>query len=205
MPTKVEDCATFLGLLKEATKGVEDIYFRVPIDGGTPIYRERVYCYELYHQVRLLWPSPKDWRYFLGGEVDKRGHEIMKDKEADQSIPDLLVHVPGRMDDNLVIVEVKKADGLDLDNVTKDLNKLAKFVADVDYVLGIYLVYGGDAGTVERVRELAERWASKRRDEILAEDRPVEPGRRTLNNIVLLHHAEPGERASEKTWESDDV
>ena len=40
-------------LLKDATSGIEGNYFQLPIDGSEdPIYRERVYCYELYHQLK---------------------------------------------------------------------------------------------------------------------------------------------------------
>ena len=43
-------------ILEEATASIASAYFRLPIDGGGPVYRERVYCYELYHQMRLRWP-----------------------------------------------------------------------------------------------------------------------------------------------------
>jgi hypothetical protein len=46
-------------VLAEATAAIEARYFRLPIAGGDPIYRERVYCYELYHQMRLLWLCPQ--------------------------------------------------------------------------------------------------------------------------------------------------
>jgi len=37
-------------------EAIEAAYFHINIDGGDAIYRERVYCYELYHQVRNRWP-----------------------------------------------------------------------------------------------------------------------------------------------------
>jgi hypothetical protein len=42
------------GILAAATAAIEPGYFRLNIDGGSPVYRERVYCYELYHQMRSL-------------------------------------------------------------------------------------------------------------------------------------------------------
>jgi hypothetical protein len=42
------------------------MYFRLNVDGGHPVYRE---CYELYHQMWLLWP--KKCPYYLNGELDK--------------------------------------------------------------------------------------------------------------------------------------
>lgn len=32
---------------REATAVIDVIYFHLPVDGGDPVYRERVYCYEL--------------------------------------------------------------------------------------------------------------------------------------------------------------
>lgn len=45
-------------LFEEATRLIPKSYFHVQIEDGDPIYRERVYCHELYHQLRFLWPTP---------------------------------------------------------------------------------------------------------------------------------------------------
>lgn len=63
-------------ILAEATASVGPEYFLLPIDGADPIYRERVYCYELYHQMRRRWPD--DRRYILNGEVDKSAHPYFR-------------------------------------------------------------------------------------------------------------------------------
>src|SRR5262245_39939149 len=44
-------------LLALATADIDQEYFQLPIHGGGPVYRERVYCYELYHQMRRRWPD----------------------------------------------------------------------------------------------------------------------------------------------------
>ena len=78
-------------ILSEAAANVDEMYFHFRIDGGdAPIFRERVYCYELYHQMRLLWP--KTTKYFLNGEVDKAAHPILRELDADNAKPDFLVH-----------------------------------------------------------------------------------------------------------------
>jgi hypothetical protein len=77
-------------ILKEATANIAPEYFRLSIDGGGPVYRERVYCYELYHQMRLQWP--KGGPFILNGEVDKAAHPILSALGADYAKPDLLVH-----------------------------------------------------------------------------------------------------------------
>lgn len=63
-------------ILKDATAGIGQGYFHLNVDGGNPIYRERVYCYELYHQMRLRWPA--DTEYCLNGEIDKAAHPILR-------------------------------------------------------------------------------------------------------------------------------
>ena len=42
-------------ILRQATAAIGRDYFLLPIHGAAPVYRERVYCYELYHQMRLRW------------------------------------------------------------------------------------------------------------------------------------------------------
>jgi hypothetical protein len=66
----------FTGILHEATARIAPEYFLLPVYGGPSVYRERVYCYELYHQIRLLWPG--DCPYRLNGEVDKRAHPYFR-------------------------------------------------------------------------------------------------------------------------------
>jgi hypothetical protein len=36
-------------LLNQSTMAILPEYFQLQIDGGDAVYRERVYCYELYH------------------------------------------------------------------------------------------------------------------------------------------------------------
>jgi hypothetical protein len=127
-------------ILRNATRNIAENFFRLPIDGSTPIYRERVYCYELYHQMRRLWPE--SCPFCLNGEVDKRGHEILQRLEAADAIPDLLVHGPGHMARNHAIIEVKKCE-LDLEGMQKDVGTLTRFVAaDIGYQRAIFLVFG---------------------------------------------------------------
>jgi hypothetical protein len=96
-------------ILQDATAAVEDNYFRLHIDGAdAPIYRERVYCYELYHQMRCRWPAPDNCPFYLNGEVDKRAHPILS-KLGVGGIPDFLVHGPGDMGRNHAIIEVKSS------------------------------------------------------------------------------------------------
>ena len=108
-------------VLEKATRAIGAGYFCLNIDGGHPIYRERVYCYELYHQMRSLWPPESP--FYLNGEVDKRAHPILRELGADNAIPDLLVHQPGNMSGNHAVIEVKNSN-VDGEEVTKGLTTL---------------------------------------------------------------------------------
>ena len=99
----------FVDNLLKATELIDERYINLPVDGGDPILRERVYCYELYHQMRLLIPNGKP--YFLMAEVDKRAHPTISKIAAKGIVPDLLAHVPGTMKHNLAAVEIKHTDG----------------------------------------------------------------------------------------------
>lgn len=136
-------------LLKSSTKAVDLLYFKLPTaDGGGPIYRERVYCYELYHQMRRRWRRVMGHTDFvLNGEVDKSGHMILAQYGADGKIPDLLVHGPSDMGLNDTIIEVKPARlPWGWGRFRDDLDKLSLFRSEgVGYRRAILLVYGDDS------------------------------------------------------------
>jgi hypothetical protein len=169
----------FETLLKEATRRVASDYFQLPIAGKDgAVYRERVYCYELYHQLRLNWPVDSEYR--LSGEVDKNGHPLIWGGNLDNVKPDFLVHVPGRMW-NAVAMEVK-AVTLDAIGLRKDLRTLTAFTRDpANYKRAILLVYGGDA--LRRVRQLASALVVQR-------VKGIDP-----TAVELWVHSMPGEEA----------
>lgn len=99
------------------------------------IPRERVFCYELYHQLRLVLSDC--YQYDLHGELDKRGHLLIS--QENQKIPDFLIHIPGKMNNNQVIIEIKNQ--ISSSEIFEDLNKIISFIRDVDYNYGILLIY----------------------------------------------------------------
>ena len=125
----------FTDILGQATASIEAEYFHLPIDGGDPVYRERVYCYELYHQIRAFWPGGCE--YLLNGEVDKGGHPYFQEQGAPK--PDFIVHVPGT-DNNYAAIEVKAGAAAKKD-IQKDVGTLLTF-RDLGYQRALYLVYG---------------------------------------------------------------
>lgn len=165
-------------ILQAATASVEAMYFHLNIDGGDPVFRERVYCYELYHQMRSHWP-PKS-HYFLNGELDKRAHPILRELGADHAKPDLLVHTPGSMAGNYAIIEVKHSTAAD--GIRKDLHTLDLFVRRVGYQRAVYLIYGHEANArgVGRIEEIADEF-------------------QTLVPIEVWLHSEVGQPATHNT------
>jgi hypothetical protein len=143
----------FTQILRSATANLPAEFFILPVHGAEAVLRERVYCYELYHQMRGLWPNECPYR--LNGEVDKRSHPYFH--YGGEPKPDLLVHRPGT-GDNYAVLEVKtcRVENRDID---KDLATLARFVElGYRYQRAVYLIYGPDTNTVsDRVRERAIR------------------------------------------------
>jgi hypothetical protein len=180
-----EDMVRMRALLAEATATIALEYFLLPVaaaEGGRPLdrYRERVYAYELYHQLRAHWPH--DWPYSLGGEIDKAGHPVIRGGYLDGAKPDLLVHVPGTMDRNLLVMEIKtlrpRNNPAEQHLMTRDFQKLVAF-REVGYFAAAFLVFGDD---VDRVRNYGRESGID------------------LALIELWHHRRPGEQAALIDW-----
>src|SRR6267154_5706632 len=130
----------FTSILREATEALKPEYFLLPVDGGESVFRERVYCYELYHQLRLRWPQHSP--YFLNGKVDKQSHPYFQGTGRPK--PDMLVHVPGT-GDNYAALEVKSLQGASSAvRVRKDINTL-NLLKTYGYRHTIYLIYSASS------------------------------------------------------------
>lgn len=143
----VEHTDAFRNLLTRSAAYVDADYFQLPVaELETRTYRERVYSYELYHQLRCRWTDPLVG-YTLGGEVDKRGHPLIRGNVLDNIKPDLIVHVPGDMSRNLAVVEIK-AHLPERADIRRDVEKLAAFCdpSRGRYACGFFLVYGTPEG-----------------------------------------------------------
>lgn len=143
----------FAELLAIACSRIRVEYLQLPVADADAVYRERVYCYELYHQLRCLW---RDFPFSLGGEVDKEGHPHFENGPYAGTKPDFLVHRPGRMDRNLACVEVKAGIGR-VATFTADLRKLTWFHRNAGYHGGIFLIYGGEFGIEDRDGRVREK------------------------------------------------
>ncbi|WP_428311766.1 methionyl-tRNA formyltransferase-like protein [Hydrocarboniphaga sp.] len=161
--------------LERATARISQTYFQLPVAGReAPIYRERVYCYELYHQLRHNWP---EYGYFLSGEIDKAGHPVIRHGYIAKSKPDFLIHVPEDMD-NFAAIEVKPINGTSA-GVQKDIRTLVAFLDHANYERALYLIYG-DA-------EKGKALVSAQR-QLLAQN--------LEGRVELWHHSKPGQPAA---------
>lgn len=155
MSDKTADFNYFLEKLVCAAAKIESHYFQLPIAGlSKPAFLERVYCYELYHQLRCILKD--DFLYSLHAEVDKTSNPKIR-SELGRIKPDFIVHVPGKMSGNLAAIEVKSIKAYPY-QIRKDLEKLKGFL-DLDpeegqYHKAIILIYGSSKNSKNKIRRI---------------------------------------------------
>ncbi len=158
---------TILQAIATASREIGPDYFLLPIAGrDRPIKRERVYCYELYHQLRV---ALRGSHLTLTGEPDKRGH-----LDFPNINPDLILHLPGNHGENSAVIEIECR--LGQKHLTKDLRNL-KTMRDRGYQTLVLLLF-------------AARLVPWPRLEKAAEDAEID-----LGEIVVLHHRLAGQQA----------
>ena len=118
---------SFIQLIRGSLDNVGDEYYRLTTTyKPLGIVRERVFCYELYHQMRLIQSQRGLTDIQIHGEIDKSGH-VAFDSDARKN-PDFVFHVPGMMKGNAIVVEVKgKLERNYPGEVYKDIETLSKF------------------------------------------------------------------------------
>ena len=148
------DFDIFLDLFLRATINIEEHYFQLPVaEIEKPVYRERVYCYELYHRIREQ--TPADFRYKLDGELDKTGHPLIQNV-CGKVKPDFLIHERGMMNRNLVAIEVKPIRA-SIYGIKKDVKTLCCFLENAMYFRAIYLIYGEDEKSISKIARMVQR------------------------------------------------
>ena len=147
-----------LKLIETAMLHVRENYFQItlPSKAGRKLVkrRERVYCYELYHQMRCLQDgdcnrNEQDFKLgeqvIINGEIDKRNHPII----VQGFNPDFVIHKQGWMTDNLCVIEVKT--DLTLDGIRKDFNTITCMLNCYKYKLGVFIITGVEEEKVRSV------------------------------------------------------
>ncbi|MFA5576798.1 MAG: hypothetical protein WC983_05930 [Tissierellaceae bacterium] len=143
------DINYYINLIKNAVNNVEQGYYKIKTTyNNEGIVRERVFCYELYYQIRII---DNDGDLTLHGEIDKRGHKEIK--KNDQKNPDFIFHHPGGFERNSIVMEVKgklegsignykeEKDKWIYKGIYKDLITLDRFINNCQYKAGILLIY----------------------------------------------------------------
>lgn len=131
----------FLKYICEAIGRVDKPYFNVQSAVLSDIKRERVFCYELYHQMRLILGDRKDLT--INGEINKVAHSHFSEylKNAD---PDFIFHTQGTHTNNRIVMEVKCS--IDNSNeIEADLKTLLEFLnnsqnQEYSYNVGVFLL-----------------------------------------------------------------
>jgi hypothetical protein len=136
-----------LQALTDASRQISAAYFLLSVAyKDRPIKRERVYCYELYHQLRV---ALRDTPLTLTGEPDKRGHTDFTDKQPN---PDFILHTPGHHEDNTAVIEVECR--LDQEHLTKDLKTL-KLMKGKGYHVLVLLLFSAPRVPWQRLERAA--------------------------------------------------
>lgn len=183
-------------MLRQAAIQVQRPWFHMSIASAVEepaqlAYRERVYCYELYHQIRLLSTEgigrrAGATRLLLSGELDKYG--INSVIPGGRQKPDLVWHEPGKSDYNAAVAEVKTMQGLTspvgMNAALTTLRDFLQAAPKVRYQSGILLVFGeGARATV--LREVRKN----------VEELEWQPD--TLRRVCVVWHAEVGCKPSD--------
>jgi hypothetical protein len=137
-----------VSLFKAAMGKISASYINLPVAGSSQLkFRERVYCYELYHQLRVA-QELQEFKELLGslqiaGEPDKTGNQAAEKYDLALTKPDLIIHLPGEMERNFIVGEVKPAVA-SWKSIAADLSKLAKFTArgKMNYTCGVFILFG---------------------------------------------------------------
>jgi hypothetical protein len=144
-----------------------------------PLLRERVYCYELYHQLRCILRDDIDTGLVLTGEPDKQGNPSFPDIHP---IPDFVLHEPGSHKRNRAVVEVECR--VTRRHLCKDL-KTFKCLQGKGYQQFILLLFGVGAMPWAVLSEAAEKVQMR------------------LDGVSVLLHSEAGSPACLQMAPSD--
>ena len=126
----------YVKLVYDAMRNVSKEFFEIEIAKGIEEKRrERVYCYELYHQIRSLQEKNNLNDFTVNAEIDKRGHSII----TENFNPDIVIHQQGDMV-NYIVVEVKVT--LNAEGIAKDFNTIITMLEKYKYQYGIFILTG---------------------------------------------------------------
>jgi mRNA deadenylase 3'-5' endonuclease subunit Ccr4 len=171
-------------LVVNAMNNIDRKYWSIHAAGiKDEILRERVYCYELYHQIRCLQEVNKcNYDFDINAEIDKRGHKEIKRNFN----PDMIMHQQGSMKNNYCVIEVKRR--IDSDGIKKDFETITEMIQKYNYKCGIFILAGD---SLEKLKEilLTQNFKKAAADLVyllVQEDFHYKPVIALLSNILKL-------------------
>lgn len=193
------EAAEFLNLLREALNLVGAHYFginyyndelldRADIPEDHPKrellrkhlarHGERVFCYELYHQIRFLMGDSQidlEENAILQAELKKDNIRLLMEFMPDEIqrlrkeyIPDFLLHSPSNFEHQEAVVEVKANPEITFREIFDDLKKLDEFITNYSYKIGLLLIVNAQLDYIHRIihdhqRQISEGIRSPKR------------------------------------------
>lgn len=131
-----------ISIISEWIVNIGEEYFNFPVAGmDYTIQRERVYCSELYYQIRSRIAKIN---YTVNSEPNKINHPYIEEY-CGPIDPDLIIHRPGSMssEDNLAVIEVKRSTGDLTGGIIKDIETINCMTTIPNgYFGGIIIIYG---------------------------------------------------------------
>lgn len=136
-------------------------------------YDERVFCYELYHQVRSLMDEYMEKHpdlilpFHFQAELRKEQISELVKKHFEVEaldhtyIPDFLLHSPGNFEYQGLVIEVKSAPDLQFAPIQADLLKIQEFITRYKYQKGIFLVVNNSEERMHRLLSDHQRWIAQ--------------------------------------------
>ena len=159
-----ENFNLLLKILSDSIEAIEEKYYNFSVAGSEEtIERERIYCSELYHQMRNRFDVID---YEVNNEPNKMKHPIIEEL-CGAVDPDFIIHRPGLMgeEDNLAVIEVKRSTGDLTTGIVKDITTINCMTTIKNgYYGGIILIYGNLNG--RKKRNLINRIIKHKSDDI---------------------------------------
>ncbi len=140
----------------------------VPDNDNFYRYGERIFCYELYHQLRMKIDEEKvDNPSFLEnlklqGEVAKWQEQSLYEEYGlnlldNEYIPDFLLHTAGKFHIHAYVIEVKSNPKLSSTQMMTDLKKISQFIDRLRYKRGIFLAININADEINKMIKSREK------------------------------------------------
>ena len=125
---------------------------------------ERVFCYELYHQIRKIidkkigtGDNAQFWnKVKLQGELQKMQLDEMTLAGLNliqlekKYIPDLIIHKIDTSEEQELVIEVKTKAGISFREYFSDLQKLNEFIEKYRFKNGLFIIANNDSHSIEQ-------------------------------------------------------